>query len=60
MFKRKSKYFINDTQARKVRKEIVRKRRKGNSVEEGHPNEFLRSLNSLMQTVPPDMNKMLK
>ena len=60
MFKSKSKLFINDTQARKVHKEIVGKRKRGNSIEEGPPNEWLRSFNALMQVIPPDFNKMLK
>jgi len=66
MYKRKSKLFINDTQVRKVRKELVRRRRKGNGVEENAPlgnnnnSEFLRSFNALMRTPPPNFNRFLK
>ena len=60
MVRRKWRPLVDGVKARKVRKEISMKRMKGGSVEEGHPNEFLRSLNSLMRTVPPDINKMLK
>ena len=61
MFKHKSKFFINDAQVSKVRrKEIVGKRKRENSIEEGRPNEWLRSFNALMLTTPPDFNKFLK
>jgi len=66
MFKRKSKLFINDAQVRMVRKEIVKKRKKGNGVEESAPlgnndnSEFLRSFNALMRTPPPDFNRFLR
>ena len=60
MVKRKWRPLIDTVKARKVRKEISMKRMKGGSVEEGRPNEWLRSFNALMQTVPPDINKMLK
>ena len=60
MFKHKRKLFINDAQVRRVRKEISMKKMDGNSVEEGRPNEWLRSFNALMQVIPPDFNKMLK
>ena len=54
------KLFINDAQVSKVLKEIVGKKMKGNSVEEGASNEWLSSFNALMRTTPPDFNKMLK
>ena len=60
MFKHKRKLFINDAQVRRVRKEISMKKMDGNSVEEGRPNEWLRSFNALMRTTFPDFNKMLK
>ena len=60
MVKSKWRPFIDSVKARKVRKEIVGKRKRGNSVEEGAPNEWLRSFNSLMRATPPDFNKFLK
>ena len=60
MFKHKSKLFINDAQVSKVLKEVIGKKMKGNSVEEGRPNEWIRSFNVLMRAAPPDFNKMLK
>ena len=60
MVRRKWRPFIDSVRARKVVKEIVGKRKRGNSIEEGPPNEWLRSFNSLMRATPPDFNKMLK
>ena len=59
MFKHKRKLFVEGVKAKKVHKEIVRKM-KGNSVEEGRPNEWLRSFNALMRTTLPDFNRFLK
>ena len=60
MVRRKWRPLIDTVKARKVRKEIAMKRMKDNSVEEGRPNEWIRSFNALMRTTPPDFNKMLK
>ena len=58
----KSKLFINDAQVSKILTEIVRKRRKGNGVEETAPigNNWIRNFNALMRTTPPDFNRFLK
>ena len=60
MVKRKWRPLIDTVKARNVRKEISMKKMKGNRVEEGPPNEWIRSFNALMRTTPPDFNKMLK
>ena len=60
MVKRKWRPLIDTVKARRVRKEISMKKMDGNSVEEGRPNEWLRSFNALMRTTFPDFNKMLK
>ena len=54
------KLFLNDKTSQKVRKEILGKRKRRNSIEEGPPNEWIRSFNALMRATPPDFNKMLK
>ena len=65
MFRRKSKLFLNDTQARKVRKEIAMKKMKENSVEEtiplGNNNNptWLRAFNAEVGTMHPDFQKFL-
>ena len=52
MVKSKWRPFIDSVRARKVFKEIVGKRKRGNSIEEGPPNEWLRSFNALMRAAP--------
>ena len=60
MVKSKWRPFIDDVKVRKVRRELAMKKRKGNSVEEAAPSEWLRSFNALMRTTPPDFNRLLK